>query len=55
MSPISKIMTDPKLGQLFAEGNVKAAFEKFTEQHQCNMYCRYFELRPLAKMANNDN
>ncbi|KAJ7837778.1 hypothetical protein B0H14DRAFT_2589014 [Mycena olivaceomarginata] len=29
---------------IFGEGNVGDVFEKFTEQHICNTYCKWFKL-----------
>ena len=30
------------------EGNVKTAFEAFTSQYQCNVYCEWFQLERLT-------
>ncbi|KAF7317303.1 hypothetical protein HMN09_00465800 [Mycena chlorophos] len=43
-----QIMTSPDLGRIFAEGNVRKSFQAFPEQHECNVFCEDFELKPLT-------
>ncbi|KAF5318330.1 hypothetical protein D9611_014249 [Ephemerocybe angulata] len=48
------LLTDPQiltsdLGvDMFGLGNVKEGFNRFTTEHSCNKYCKWFELSPLA-------
>lgn len=33
---------------VFAAGNL--GFDKFESQHQCNLYCKHYSLRPFKKV-----
>jgi hypothetical protein len=35
--------------EMFGEGNVGSAFEKFPQQHKCNEYCSWFKLTPFEQ------
>ena len=39
----------------FGEGNVNTAFEAFTSQHQCNIYCKWFQLERLTAVDVDEN
>ncbi|KAJ7719981.1 hypothetical protein B0H14DRAFT_2642830 [Mycena olivaceomarginata] len=43
-----QLITNPDLGDIFAGGNIPAAFHNFCEQHVCNSFCRDFQLTPLS-------
>ncbi|KAJ3556255.1 hypothetical protein NP233_g12021 [Leucocoprinus birnbaumii] len=42
-----QILTEPSLGRLFSSGNVKRTFEAFEVEHECNHYCKWFELKSM--------
>ncbi|KAJ7214378.1 hypothetical protein GGX14DRAFT_563200 [Mycena pura] len=46
-----QLITDPKLGDIFAGGNVPSAFYNFCEEHVCNSFCTDFRLIPLDKFV----
>jgi hypothetical protein len=37
---------------LFGDGNLGTAFEKFPAQHECNKFCRWFKLKALKVTTN---
>jgi len=39
-----QIITHPKLGDVFADGNTN--FDLFTEEHECNQFCSFYGLSP---------
>ncbi|KZO91277.1 hypothetical protein CALVIDRAFT_568317, partial [Calocera viscosa TUFC12733] len=47
-----QILTHPKLGSLFGEGNLGTAFLDFEKTHPCNEYCSAFGLEPFGPSAN---
>ncbi|KZT57982.1 hypothetical protein CALCODRAFT_418388, partial [Calocera cornea HHB12733] len=42
-----QILTHPKLGPIFGDGNLSSSFEQFPLLHQCNEFCTGFELESL--------
>nr|GAT58505.1 predicted protein [Mycena chlorophos] len=49
-----QIMTAPGLAKgadLFADGNVASAFADFPKQHQCNRFCRWFDVPEFGAEA----
>ncbi|KZT50987.1 hypothetical protein CALCODRAFT_423573, partial [Calocera cornea HHB12733] len=42
-----QIVTNPDLGAIFGDGNVSSAFNEFQMLHQCNEFCKAFDLVPL--------
>ncbi|KAF7307111.1 Alpha-type protein kinase domain-containing protein [Mycena indigotica] len=42
-----QIISDPKLGEIFAGGNVASAFYNFKNDHRCNSFCIDYGLAPL--------
>ncbi|KAJ7207828.1 hypothetical protein GGX14DRAFT_396041 [Mycena pura] len=46
-----QLISDPKLGDIFAGGNVPSAFYNFCEEHVCNSFCTDFRLIPLDKFV----
>lgn len=36
---------------LFGGGNIPEAFVKFPEQHVCNLFCTWYDLKPLKKVV----
>ncbi|KAH9856694.1 hypothetical protein C2E23DRAFT_711406, partial [Lenzites betulinus] len=39
-----QLLTKPCLSARFGDGNVKAAFVKFCDEHECSKFCRYYAL-----------
>jgi len=39
-----QILTDSKLGLIFAEGNLQSGFSGFEKDHKCNKFCEFFQL-----------
>ncbi|KAJ3559887.1 hypothetical protein NM688_g61 [Phlebia brevispora] len=42
-----QIMTAPEHGDGFPDGNLGYAFNNFTQDHVCNKYCEYFQVKEL--------
>ncbi|KAI0290099.1 alpha-kinase family-domain-containing protein [Multifurca ochricompacta] len=39
-----QIVTDSALGYIFAEGNVPSSHQSFKTHHQCNRFCKFFQV-----------
>ncbi|KDR70019.1 hypothetical protein GALMADRAFT_230348 [Galerina marginata CBS 339.88] len=45
-----QLMTSPSLGgDLFGDGNVSQVVEEFPQKHECNKYCKWFQLGPVSE------
>ncbi|KAF7312877.1 Alpha-type protein kinase domain-containing protein [Mycena kentingensis (nom. inval.)] len=42
-----QVITDPQLGDIFAGGNVQAAYHNFRDDHKCNSFCVDFGFAPF--------
>ncbi|KAF8219429.1 hypothetical protein L208DRAFT_1550580 [Tricholoma matsutake] len=39
-----QIVTDSALGYIFTEGNVPSSHQTFETHHQCNCFCKFFQV-----------
>ncbi|KAJ7807944.1 hypothetical protein B0H13DRAFT_1928707 [Mycena leptocephala] len=53
-----QVMSDSKLGDIFATGNIPSGCRDFASSHECNKYCDYFQIAgdfsPMPEMGGDE-